>query len=384
MRRFLRLLYKEWRDHRTLVLVSAVLIAAVVIGARMIFGEGVDSELRTDWILPGCLALFLAAVASDSAVRESNDGVGDALGRLPVSVRVLWAAKIVFLALAGLAFQTWLVLLEVGMRLGFPEEALFPLLRPGLWPWTAASTGAVFAFAVLLRRSFPGVLLGLGIVIGFPAGWFFLPDGVLRDWLLVGIDPWSPAWIAVVAGLAFLLASVLAYSPWCARGNDWTRRVFPGLAGLALVLGPAIGASAVRANRRVDLVPYTTGFNLSAHASPDGRFVALSASSDFYSTWQETEGLWRNFDVSAHHELNEVWVLDRSDGSLHEIDGRPRRELSIGTRDTTHSPWGLDGMLRTWSSLGPFWGTEPGHLEVVDPSKGTIVSHVAIGDDGVM
>lgn len=376
MRRFGALLRKEWRDHRALVLLASLLVAAVVIGGRLIFGEAVDSELRTGWMLPGCLVLFLAAVAADSAARESNDGVGDALGRLPVSARALWAAKLVFLMLAAIAFQTWLVALELAVRRIFPEEGPTGLLRPELWAWTAASTGGVFAFAVLLRRSFPGALLGLGTVIGVPLTWPLLPAGTLRDWLLVGIDPWSPAWMAGVIGLAFLLASLGAYSPWCARGNDWARRVLPGLAGLVLVLGPAVGGSAWLASRRMDLVPYEANLVLAAEASPDGRFVVFTPSGRFRSAWREIDG------ASGQHYLFEVWILDRSDGSLQTIDGRQRRTFSPTSYGWFAGPWGEDGMLRTWSSVGPFMHSVPGRLEVVDPASGTVVSHISDYDAG--
>jgi len=387
VRRFRALLRKEWRDHRTLALVAAVLVAAGLSGVHQLFGDAVDSEMRTRWLMPAGLALFLAAVAADSAARETNDGVGDALGRLPIGARTVCASKLVFLTLAGIGFQSWLVTLEMIVRQIIPEKAPASLWHPELWAWTAASTGAVFAFAVMLRRSFPGAILGLGTVIGIPLAWNLLPADSLRDWLLVGIDPWSPVWMAIVVGLAFVLASFAAYSPWCAPGNDWTRRVFPALGGLCLVLAPAVGASSVWARRVVNFEPYHGNSWLLADASPDGRFVAIEVGRDFRSTWRQI-GDGTSY-MGASQQLSEVWVLDRSNGSLHTIDGRTRRAFRPAHygSDTRFfawipGPWGADGMLRTWSSVGPFMRGELGRLEVVDPSNGSIVSQVSALESG--
>lgn len=369
------LLYKEWRDHRALALWGAGLSAALSVGARLAFGPSFDADLRSDWVGPACLVLLLSAVAADSAAGEVNAGVGDTLGRLPVRRHALWAAKLAFLAAAGVAFQGWLVALELAVRLAFPEEASPRLLRPVLWPTVALSAVAVIAWASLLRRALPAALLGVGSVAGVPLAVPLLEAGAVRDWLALSIDPWTPVTLPAVLGLAFLALSFGSFSPWSSRADDVRRRIAPGVIGFLAVAAPAVSYSVARALSSADLTPHDTSVVIwDASPSPDDRYVAVSVGRTWRGHWNV---LSEQRDGRANGTRNEVWILDVESGGVRQVDERVRLPY-IAVRDGwTHGPWGADGLLRTVSYDGPFRrGDGEVRREVIDPATGRVVSEV--------
>ncbi|MEE8469535.1 MAG: hypothetical protein V3T22_13835, partial [Planctomycetota bacterium] len=115
--------------------------------------------------------------------------------------------------------------------------------------------------------------------------------------------------------------------------------------------------------------------------------VAIEVGTNFRSTWRHVDD--RTSYMGTAHQLSQLWILDCFDKSLQRIDGRTRQAFRPALYGSDKrffawipGPWGADGMLRTRSSAGPFMRAEHGRLEVVDPSNGTIVSHVSALEAG--
>ena len=346
MRRFLRLLHKEWRDHRALILVWVCLAPILSQVAQWAFLDATifGAQVVGRWILPSLVLFFLAALAAELVSRESQSGVGDSIGRLPLRPGEMWFTKLAFLVLVGVLSMTWLFVAELAWRVLLdrhvaPVFAAFraaSMIHVGL----VVGTTLVFACGILVRNGFGGAALGLLVTFG---SFFLISKAPYHGWgerPLSALSLWDPLWWASVIAVAALLASRLAYRPWRSQSGDARRRYLLFGSGLVLVLAPAGLAAVWRYHDAMEISFHDPRVQIRrVDVSPDGRLVSLEVGrrSDRRPTHDWLRGYFRR-------DIEDAWVLDLDTGDLQAMPDAPGGILLVG--HWRGSPWTDAGELR--------------------------------------
>ena len=366
------LLWKEWRDHRALLLVLSTVLVVLILAAEELYGPEFDAVLRTTRVLPAMWLLFLVVLSADVATRDHVSGAGEALGRLPMPTRLVWIPRLLLVTAAAVGMAAIFCGLELLVRRmeGTPGPV------DGGLPWIVAFAGMILALGVmgaggLLRRSLPAALVGLAIPLGVPLAVLLLPSSTLSDWLLIalGATGTGPERIALFLALALLSGALLGYTPWARRDRS---SVLLSLGGLALVLVPCGVVLTRSALAEVDLIPHDERIWIGrADPSPDGRWVALEVHRNLHT-------LRTPYLRDKRRSLNrsEVWLLDRESRAVKEISNAARALYTpaYGGLDTT--AWGDDGLLTTTSVAGPTLQQGGQWLEVIDPEQAQVTSRL--------
>ena len=225
MKTFLAYLWKEWQDHRAVVLgmfvALPVLMAIAGLTLPTVTFEGGGFATKTAL---SCLAIFVISVSTDLVPGEARRGRLDFLRRQPRGLTPPFVAKLVFFVVLALAYTAcgWLAGAVTSRAVAgtFPDlhvadAVAWPLLVAVLW---------TFAVSCCLPR---GVLaipttVALGIVLVVPLAlllrlydlrhlehWF--NGGTVALWAAGGI---LAAWLAFVRGRR-RGGGALAAARWC-------------------------------------------------------------------------------------------------------------------------------------------------------------------------
>lgn len=289
---FLALLRKEWRDVRTVTLISAVAAVGICLGVRWALlawggsddAGGFPAETWWGFFVPTTVVLYAGTVAADLVGGEVVSRRMDQTATLPVGPWRVWAAKAAFLALATAGFGAWCVLVQwvaLHATLGAAQAAKF--LEEAV-DGKAAALVATCAAATLLASTFRArglgaLLLGLALGVLVCGGAAFLAQwsGLADEWLMgewEGLD--SPIWRRPTVLFALLPLSVLAASAFAfAHGRVHLGRVLRPLAiGLATLAALLVVPAAAIAAQLMTVTPGEAGTALRCvRPSPDGRYV---------------------------------------------------------------------------------------------------------------
>lgn len=365
MKQLQALLYKEWRDQRTLVVCGIAASVALAGLARLLGASGPDSAQNAHFAIRVCEWSFALALAVETITRDVAHGVESSFLRLPVPRQLAWRAKVVFVVLACALLHFALVLGELAAQLlghGSPLEAVRGMFQPADWLFGGVLATAAFASACTLRRSLPAAVVGLVFVVGIPAVAARLADGRTREWLDVLLNSWTRTAFAAIACIAFLIGSFLAFR---VRRADPTglRRASALAFGIGLVLVPVFAGTASASSWAFDIVPFSRTAEIDKVVpSPDGRFLAVQVRQD----WTPHDA-WFGFEHcnEGRRRRSEVWLFDRTQRSWVALDERSR------ALDPDQDVWDAQGMLRTRSGDGLFlafgWGEER-----IDPATGAV------------
>jgi hypothetical protein len=261
-------LWKEWRDHRAVILGIVALLPPVIFAALLLIPEGVVA-LPTAGAAAG-LAVVALALGADLVPGEVRRGTLMFLRRLPGGLGPVFLAKAVLLVVA--------LLLSGALGFGAANLAQRVAGRPALaLDWTYAPEALavvlwIFAVAMWLPRgelAVPATALCLGA--------FVLPMRMLLEWnpgLKLPVDAMTLGrWTLVPAGLLVAWLSFRGRRFGGAWGSAWR-----GLLVTLVLFTPAWGYVADRASdwRRFD--PNDAQCRLWwGYVGTGGRYVFLNA-----------------------------------------------------------------------------------------------------------
>jgi hypothetical protein len=339
-------LWKEWRDHRVVLLGVAALLPVVVFGGLLLIDEAVSPVAGA---AAGLLAAALA-LASDLVPGEARRGTLLFLRRLPSGIGPAFRAKALVLLAAIVLFAA----LGYGAAALAQRVADHPVAGPD---WTYAPEALavvlwVFAVSMWLPRgelSLPATALCLGA--------FLLPLHLLLEWnpglKLPSMDlgRWALAPAAlVVAWLSFrgrrfggawgsawrgLLVTLVLFTPaWAYVGREvaeWRRfdvkeceflEVYPGAGGRYLFVNARCGGP-----MRAVLIDTKTGDWRTVGAPRDvfwpvrgvGSFPVVALDEE---ATRDKEGVWQHYyDGATGEEFKSGWSHMRHD----EVERRVAR-----------------------------------------------------------
>ncbi|MCP3916502.1 MAG: hypothetical protein GY711_13170 [bacterium] len=351
MRRTAALLWKEWRDHRALVFLFALLAPFAVWATQAAWIEDPADPMIGSVILPAIAVLFAAVLTAEALCADFASGAADALGRLPVSPRTLFGTKLAFVALVFPALLVWITFGEHLRRIAFGHDVELlwgeVLLSRFIWLIGATATMAVAACASLLRRGFPAVLAGSLMVLGSLVLVSRANDGAGPTWVQAALETWGLGLVLGTASVAFLCTAVGAYSPWT-KARD-ARRIATGALCFCIVGLPAFATGLVRYRSDTSLQPGDPVTVQRSAPSPDGRYVALQVG---------RSAPWPGATLEA------VWLLHVK---THEIRVLPGMQLCMPVWHAMDSTWSRAGELVCIDK-----GDEP-CIAWIEPTTGTVV-----------
>jgi len=201
---FLQYLWKEWRDHRSILIGMAVAVPVLLVVAGLSFPTKIlEGDAFALIVALACLALFVFALSTDLVPGEVRRGTLRFLQRLPGGVRAAFRAKLALFLGGAVAFTAYGWLL--GGLTSLAAAGTFPQARLTLdaWPlavfvvWTFAlscclprgvlsipATAAVFALLavplLVFARLLPGLRPGID-ALATPLVWG--GGGLLAAWL---------------------------------------------------------------------------------------------------------------------------------------------------------------------------------------------------------
>jgi hypothetical protein len=355
--------WKEWREHRAVLLGIAVAVPLLTfLGVWALTPQWTTIEKVWPVFVAGSVVLTALLLATEMWAGETQRGTLSFLRRTPGGLRVALVGKLV--AYAGLCATTALL-----ARLSYVVSAhavsggdvLVPEILPvemwsfaapvvvaGLWILfvsTSIPRGAAAAAAALL-------LVGALLV---PA-WL-----VHRDWeSFLPSDGFVTAvlWLAVALPLAALALGVRGHR---FLGNSWRAIV----AGVVLVLagtGVAYGLGMRELDRWIDLRPGDPDTTiLSAFASPSGRYLYANVGRS------DVRGTYARGTVRP-------WRIDLETGTWTRIEA-PESWVDDATHDANHLAWasvppsllavqfaGTDTVRYLDADTGDTWKTLPATL----------------------
>lgn len=340
-----KLLQKEWRDHRLLVLSSMAVMPAVSLALQWAFLNSTQDPLVGQWFIPALTAVPVFALASELVASDVQAGVGSTLERLPIRRSLHLATKALFLLVFGLLLGYWLVAFELGTR-GATGQSL-ARLNEGLaradygFRFVEIGAVAILAFGALFRRSSVAVLAGLACAIGIPlivVKSFGTPAAQAFLWPFAAAPIWF--WMTV-ASTALFLGSSLGFSLQPDRPGQRSRRVALFATGALIIVAPAIGA--VIAHSPTGLLGngwLAARWSSLPYASPSGRYVALEV---IHSTPWLTA-------TTPGFTIRRTWVIDTHTGDQHMLP--PPHQLLVTGFSKCGSPWDAEERLLLYSQLG--------------------------------
>ena len=237
-------LWKEWRDHRAMLLALLVTLPALTALGFWAFGErlgGAGVGTQAAIIVPVALGLVLFAIAGDLMAGEHRRGTFDVLRRIPGARSQAFVAKWMLLIATLFGSVLWLSLAWLvawnirgeTMQLMALEKMLAQF--PGGMLWHYFFLGAVicvwaFVVAHWLARSGAAAIasvLVLGLLLA-PVAWVF--------WTHPWFMPFGPVHVPAIGLVLMLVAVAVSALSWFVglrfHGAVWR----PGLLGLGAVL----------------------------------------------------------------------------------------------------------------------------------------------------
>lgn len=365
MRGLLILLWKEWRDARRLVVGACIASTTLSALAHWLVPDVTGAANAAEWLVPGLTALFAAAVASDLVAGDVSNGRMTTLALLPVPVRCVWRAKLVFLLTACAAFgvyavaQETVLLAALGARgaLSWFFDAL-PAALPGLGVAAALGAGTLF-FSTIVERGIAAVLsaltvlgAGVALVASINPAYYGVPLTTLHVILMLS-----------TAAAAFVVAARAAFVRGPIHSGAKPRLVAIGMVVLAAIVGPLGGGVAYAVSEKQAVSPgRATNWISRISVSPDGRFAAL----DVTFEGAERKSLRDRDDYAAR-----VWIFDLDSGALTEV---PERGTTLHPGP---QPWTESGRLRVRTRRstevlrdGSVYADSPIVVREIDPRTG--------------
>jgi hypothetical protein len=282
MRAFFAHLWKEWREHRWILVAIAAAILLLMGGAAWLLGERASEFWRaTPAVVAGGTALTVLALATELFAAEGRrDGFGF-LRRTPRALGTAFVAKIAFFLCACAATALWsAAMLVLFTRLVGGDAAVQTVLSDLDAPVTLLATaGAVTLGLWIVMTSTwvsrgataAGAALLLLALVGAPGFWF------LHE------NPEFPVPVALrTAVLIGLIGVPLVGTAWSLlRGLRFARSAWsPTWRGLLLVTAfaaPCYAAGAHRLQRWLDLAPDDEDAAFSdSYLGNNGRFLFLN------------------------------------------------------------------------------------------------------------
>jgi len=266
----MRHLWKEWRDHRAVVLGIAVAVPLLLALARALLPAKADAVLPAIAAV-GTLAIVLLAFATDLVPGETRRGRLEFLARLPGGLGAAFRAKLVFFLLA----------LALAPAYGFVVGACF-----AGWPGDGLGVASGYALAVLYAA--PWVF---AVSCWLPRGALALPATALVLGLLalplyllhLGTPDYVPLTIDLIAGGAAVAAGALAVA-WVSftrgyrRGGTFLSAGWRGLAASLVLLAPVYGYAGYRVHEWETVDPQADAFRISGFATGENeRFLFVNA-----------------------------------------------------------------------------------------------------------
>ena len=156
MRGLSRLMWREWRDVRSVAGGCAILaVVATLLTQHFIF-EYSEPAWTARYLVPLVTAVYVLIAASDLVAGDLRTRRIDALALLPAGAGTVWLAKAAFLAISGTLFCLFAVgvqLAVLAMAGGGGAYDLFVELDQCLAPlgWVAAAGAAAALFSTLGR-----------------------------------------------------------------------------------------------------------------------------------------------------------------------------------------------------------------------------------------
>ncbi|MHC4954697.1 MAG: hypothetical protein ACYTGZ_12495 [Planctomycetota bacterium] len=295
MRLFRSFLWKEWRDHRAVVLGILAAVPPLLLIARFALPESIATDPVfvhvSTW---GTLAIAVLAFGSDLVPGETRRGRLAFLARLPADLGVAFAAKVVFLLLAILfapAFGFLVSAMLAGWPAGGMEFLGYPLLAVlYVAPW-------IFAVSCWLPRgalTLPGTALALALFalpfylvhVWHPR--FFPTTGDFVFWgAALGLGAFVVAWISFTRGYRF--------------GRGFVGAGWRGLVATLVLVLPAYAYTGYRVSEWKSVDPSSDEFVVRNFVRGEsGRYAFAS-----------THMLLRDGQRVSHHAL----LIDLRDGS---------------------------------------------------------------------
>ena len=281
-------LWKEWRDHRAMLIALFIALPALTALGFWAFGDRLGgASLRTQAliIVPIALGLVLFAIAGDLVAGEHRRGTMDVLRRVPGARTQAFAAKWLMLCMTMVGATLWLAFswLLAWNVMAEAEQAGSLEFMLGAFPsgpfWELFWLGTVvcswaFVVAHWLARSGAAAIasvLVLGMLLA-PVAWIF--------WTHPYFMPFGPTHAPMIALALIAAAMGVSALSWFAglrfHGASWK----PGLLGLAAVVGLSGVAYAYTSHELdtwTEVDPQHEAFRIrNAIVSPNGKRLYLN------------------------------------------------------------------------------------------------------------
>jgi len=345
MSTFMNYLWKEWRDHRAVVLGIAICVPLLLLIARFALPLNVvESEVFVHVAAWGTLAIAILALGSDLVPGEVRRGRISFLARMPSDLGVAYGAKLLFL-LSAIIASTSYGFISGALVAGWPDDGMEFLGGPVLLVLYAAPW--VFAVSCWLPRgalALPATGLALALFVlpfylvhlWFPT--FSPTTGDVIFWgAALGIGAFAVAWISFTRGYRY--------------GRGFLSAGWRGLAVTLLVFTPAYAYGGYRLHEWRTIDPASDGFRIV-------RFLR-SPSGDTYfvnSNMSLRAGAQRPFHALIVNAIDASWRVEGTVDMAFEptewigwTEGTPIvhiDDMSTVTRDEKNPEWAK--MWRTY------------------------------------
>ena len=301
--------WKEWRDHRAIVIGFLVTmpvllgLAGALLDRRTFLGRGTQF-----FIVAASLLVAALAIGADLVPGEARRGKLGFLRRLPCDLHRAYLGKLAFLVSVYALFPAdscgvaWLV----GRAVGYEATTGLALVDLPVWLVSGGLAVVLWAFVVscwLPRGALavPAALLVLGV--------FALPV-VLARLRYPALDPHAGTWFAVLA----LAAPVVGWWSFV-RGRRFGRGIgasaWRGLLALTLLFVPAYGRTAVDLHDLFHLDPRDGDFTMEAGWLGEGSryaFVNVAAHGATHAVVIDLQtGEWRRDGDIGDHFSHPAW-----------------------------------------------------------------------------
>ncbi|HEX5137933.1 MAG TPA: hypothetical protein VFY93_13230 [Planctomycetota bacterium] len=382
-------LWKEWRDHRAVLLgmvlaVPLLLAVSALALPRTALDVAVQRDAFASFVTIACLALFVVSLATDLVPGETRRGHRWFLERTPGGLGAAFRAKLALFAGGGALFAAY----------GYVAAAVICRIASGEWPPSPSANNSTWVLAIASLWTF-------AVSCALPRGALSLPAAAalalllaLPAILLASLFPafYLRDWCRWESGALWLAGGVVA--AWMAfRRNGFLR------AGRACLAVGAVCAMPFWADAAYDVYRWRT------NGVPDfaGGFVGEGGHYLFLNRYarHETRGYWQSTPMApvivdlARADAREVgsplagfdatgdwrwyesvsiaqrYVRLTEPNRVTVLDARTAEEASPGENDLRAarrlgSPWRLGDGRRAWFSDGKLEAdTEDGGFEVL-------------------
>ena len=316
---------KEWRDHRTLILMCAALVPVAFAAIEWLYSGGARPRVTAGAVVPCAVTVVATILAADLFGADLVTGRAGTYAALPTTARTHFVVRTVFLGIVVTLLAAWIVACATGAIAVFGSDAALTALglafADSWWLMLFALPvgAATLLFSTLSQRGFAAVGAGAAVVAALGFSWAAV------DWRNLEFVPGAQG---LAAAGVFVAATLLvgAYLTWArapAVGGSLVRRIALAAAVPAFVIPTSAAAGAAVLHTRAHVaVGDRSARAWPALFSPDGRFLVATA------------GHVRPAAVSRH------WSFDLETG----------RVVQLGTKGQTLPP--SDRRADYWDERG--------------------------------